>query len=785
MFRNYLLITWRNLIRNRSYSAINLLGLALGLACVMLIGLWIQSELSMNRFHEKGNRLFRLWENQTYSNGFILSTISTPGPMAAKLQADFPEIERAVRVNWGTDKLVTLGSQSFNEEGYYADPGFFDIFTFPLLHGAVDEALKEPGKIAVSESLAHKYFGTDEVVGKILRIDNEQDYTINAVFRDPPATSTLDFDFLLPMSEYERDNPGFAEQWNNNSVQTYLLLSEGAMAAHLEAKIESFLRDNSDQGNTSLFLQAYPDTYLYTDYRDGKYQGGGRITYVRMFAAIGLFILLIACINFMNLSTARSATRAREVGIRRVSGAGRGLLVRQFLGESLLMSAIAGIIAIGVVQGVLPAFNRLFALQLSFNLLRPEVWLGIGTAVVVAGLLAGSYPAFFLSRFQPVDVFKGVIHTGKGAFWFRKGMVTAQFAISTFLIISTLVIYRQMEHVRNKNLGYQKENLLYFRADGAVPERYELLKAELEQLPAVEAVSSSFGLIYSWGNNTSGVSWPGKDPDKSILFQVIPIGFDFLETIGASLADGRDLSKANPADSVNFLINETAAALMGLDKPVGQRITVSGQEGEVVGLVRDFRVTSLRNNQDPVILGIAPGLRFVYLRLNADDIQQALADIGAVVGRHNPGYPFEFSFVDQQYEKMYRSEQRVSALSRLFAFISIFVSCLGLFGLAAFTAEQRNKEVSIRKVLGATVAQLSALLSREFLVLVLLGFALAIPVAWYLMRGWLENFASHVGLDWWVFGLSGLLAVLIALGTVSYHAVRTAVRNPAEALRSE
>ena len=785
MFRNYLLITWRNLIRNRSYSAINLLGLALGLACVMLIGLWIQSELSMNRFHEKGDRLFRLWENQTYSNGFVLSTLSTPGPMAARLQADFPEIERAVRVNWGTDKLFTLGDQSFNEEGYYADPGFFDIFTFPLLHGRAGEVLKEPGKIAVSESLARKYFGTDAVVGKALRINNEQDYTIDAVFQDPPATSTLDFDFLLPMSEYERDNPGFAEQWNNNSVQTCLLLSEGADAAQLEAKIESFLRDNSDQGNTSLFLQPYPDTYLYTDYRDGKYQGGGRITYVRMFAAIGLFILLIACINFMNLSTARSATRAREVGIRRVSGAGRGLLVRQFLGESLLMSAIAGIIAIGVVQGVLPAFNRLFALELSFNLLRPEVWLGIGTAVVVAGLLAGSYPAFFLSRFQPVDVFKGVIHTGKGAFWFRKGMVTAQFAISTFLIISTLVIYRQMEHVRNKNLGYQKENLLYFRADGAVPDRYELLKAELEQLPAVEAVSSSFGLVYSWGSNTSGVSWPGKDPDKSILFQVIPIGFDFLETIGASLADGRDLSRANPADSVNFLINETAATLMGLDKPVGQRITVSGQEGEVVGLVRDFRVTSLRNNQDPVILGIAPGLRFVYLRLNTADIQQALADIGAVVGRHNPGYPFEFSFVDQQYEKMYRSEQRVSALSRLFAFISIFVSCLGLFGLAAFTAEQRNKEVSIRKVLGATVAQLSALLSREFLVLVLLGFALAIPVAWYLMRGWLENFASHVGLDWWVFGLSGLLAVLIALGTVSYHAVRTAVRNPAEALRSE
>lgn len=785
MLKNYLKIAWRNLLRNRSYSAINLLGLALGLACVMLIGLWIRSELSMNRFHEKGDRLFRLWENQEYSNGYILSTISTPGPMAAKLQADFPEIERAVRFNWGAEKLFTLGDQSLNEKGYYADAGFFDIFTFPLLHGRADEVLKEPGKVVVSESLARKYFGTDDAVGKVLRIDNEQDYTISGVFQDPPPVSTLDFDFLLPMVEYERDNPGFAEQWNSNSVRTYLLLSEGADAGQLGEKIEGFLRQNSDQGNTSLFLQPYPDTYLYTDYRDGKYQGGGRITYVKMFGAIGLFILLIACINFMNLSTARSATRAKEVGIRRVSGAGQALLVRQFLGESLIMSALAGIIAVGIVEAALPAFNRLFSLELSFDLLSLKVWLAIIGIIVSAGLLAGSYPAFFLARFQPVDVFKGVVNTGKGAFWFRKGMVTAQFAISTFLIISTLVIYRQMEHVRNKNLGYQKENLVYFRADGAIPEHYDVLKAELQELPAVEAVSSSTGLVYSWGNNTSGVSWPGKDPDKDILFQTIPIGFDFLETIGATLVDGRDLSRANPADSSNFLINETAAALMGLDKPVGQRITVSGTEGEVVGLVKDFQVTSLHNNQDPVILGIGQSIRYLYLRLNTDDIQQALANIGAVVGRHNPGYPFEFSFVDQEYEKMYRSEQRVSALSRLFAFISIFVSCLGLFGLAAFTAEQRNKEVSIRKVLGASVAQLSALLSGEFLQLVLLGFALAIPIAWYLMHSWLEDFASHVGLEWWVFGLSGLLAALIALGTVSFHAIRAAVKNPADALRSE
>lgn len=785
MLKNYLKITWRNLLRNRSYSAINLLGLALGLACVILIGLWIRSELSMNRFHEKGGRLYRLWENQEYSNGFVLSTISTPGPMAAKLQSVFPEIEQAVRINWGAEKLFTLGSQSMNEEGYYADAGFFDIFTFPLLHGSAEEALKEPGKVAVSETLARKYFGTDEAVGKVLRIDNEQDYTVSAVFRDPPASSTLDFDFLLPMVEYERDNPGFAEDWNSNSVQTCLLLSEGAAARQLETKIEGFLRENSDQGNTSLFLQPYADTYLYTDYRDGKYQGGGRITYVKMFGAIGLFILLIACINFMNLSTARSATRAREVGIRRVSGAGRGMLVRQFLGESLIMSALAGLISIGLVHGILPSFNRMFSLELSFGLYSADTWLGIAAAVALAGFLAGSYPAFFLARFQPVDVFKGVISTGKGAFWFRKGLVITQFAISTFLIISTLVIYRQMAHIRNKNLGYQKENLVYFRADGAAPERYDILKAGLQELPSVEAVSSSTGLVYSWGNNTSGVSWPGKDPDKDILFQTIPIGFDFLETIGATLIEGRDLSRANPADSSNFIINETAAALMGLDKPVGQRITVSGQEGEVVGLVKDFMVSSLHNNQDPVIMGIGQDVQYVYLRLNTDDIQQALADIGSVVQRHNPGYPFEFSFVDQEYEMMYRSEQRVSALSRLFAFISIFVSCLGLFGLAAFTAEQRNKEVSIRKVLGASVAQLSALLSREFLLLVLLGFALAIPAAWYLMHGWLANFASRTGLDWWIFGLSGLLTVMIALGTVSFHAIRAAVKNPAEALRSE
>jgi putative ABC transport system permease protein len=553
----------------------------------------------------------------------------------------------------------------------------------------------------------------------------------------------------------------------------------------VSAKLTNFLKERSDQGNADLFLQSLSDQYLRTDFKDGKYQGGGRIVYVRMFALIAVFILLIACINFMNLATARSATRAREVGVRRVVGADRTQLIAQFLGESLMLSFIAGAMAVILVQALLPAFNRVFQLELAFDLSDGMVWAALLLVAVFTGVVAGSYPAFFLSKFRPVQVLKGVTRTGKGALWFRKGMVVAQFAIAAFLIISTLTIYRQMEMVRNKNLGYQKENLLYLPVNGTLWEKYQTVKSELLQLPGVSSISSSNGLVFNWGNNTSGVSWEGKDPEDNILFQTIPTGFDFLETLGAELASGRDFSQAFPADSSNYIINEESARLMGLSDPVGQRLSVNGEEGQIIGVVKDFHVGTLQRMQDPVILMVRPWMNYIYVRLQTDDIQKALTGIEQVIARHNPVYPFEYSFVDQEYEQLYRGEQRISALSRLFAFLSVFVSCLGLFGLASFSAEQRTKEIGIRKVLGASAAQLFAMLSREFLLLVLIGFGFAIPFAWSLMSKWLESFAYRIDLTAWMFLGAGVAALLIALFTVSFQSVRAARSNPVKALKYE
>jgi putative ABC transport system permease protein len=784
MFKNYLKIAWRHLLSNKSHSIINLAGLALGLACTMVILMWIRRELSVDQYHADLDRIYRIMENQSYSGGKIYTFAATPGPMAPAMKENYPEVEYASRVDWGSANLFRLGDQSFRERGHYTDPDFLRIFTIPFKYGDPNTAIDRPRTVAISEAMAEKYFGDGNPVGESIWVDDTMNYQVTGVFEDLPDHSTFQFDFLMPYEDYFERNQ-WLTNWNSNGIRTYLKLMPGTKGEAFAAKVDDFVVQNSNQGNVELLLQPFRDVYLRTDYQDGQYQGGGRITYVRLFAIIAAFILIIACINFMNLTTAQSARRAKEVGIRRVSGATKQRLVGQFLGESLLLTFIAGLLATGMVALILPYFNQLFDVELGVALLDGWSALGLLGLLVMTGLLAGSYPAFFLARFEPVRVLKGLTKRGGGALWLRKGMVIAQFAIATFLILSTVVIYKQMAYLRNKNLGYKKENLLTIRMMGQMWDKYETIKAELLRRPGVEAVSASNGYVYAWGNNTSNFSWQGKDPDENILFQTMTVDYDFLETIGAELLEGRSFSKEHPSDSANFVINQRSAELMGMASPAGQSLTYGNAKGTIIGLVRDFHVTSLYNEQDPVIMVLRPFKNFIYVRIRPEDVTATLARIEQTVEQHNPAYPFEFQFVDQEYDKLYRSEQRTSALSKIFAFLAIFVSCLGLFGLAAFATQQRTKEIGIRKVMGATVVQLSSLLSKEFLMLVLTGFLLATPVAWYMTRQWLMDFAYRISIEWWMIALAGMLALLIAFATVSIQTVRAASRNPVKALRYE
>ncbi|MDX1941647.1 MAG: ABC transporter permease [Saprospiraceae bacterium] len=784
MFKNYLTITLRNLLKNRINSTINILGLALGLTGAMVIALWIQRELSMDQFHTKADRLYRVMEHQTYSNDFVLTVFATPGPLVPALKAEIPEIEKATRITWGDQLLFTVGDKAFKENGHYADEDFFQMFSFKMLHGDANTALKQPTSIAISEDLANKYFNTSNAIGKIIRINNIENYQVSAVFANVPDQSTLQFDFVLPVESFVQKND-WLKSWNSNGIQALIQLREGTDANALEAKLKNFLKDHSDQKRAVLDLINMSDTYLRMDYKDGKYQGGGRIVYVRLFAIIALFLILIACINFMNLSTARSALRAKEVGIRRVTGAVRGQLFGQFLGESLIMSFISGLIAIGLTALILPWFNHLFETEIVLKINNPNFWLAWLTIVILTGLLSGSYPALFLSSFQPIEVFKGVVKTGKGAVWFRQGLVVTQFAIAIFLVVGTLVIYNQMSYIRNKNLGYNKDNLLYIPSNETLSANYEVVKSELKQIPGIQDVTTSDGLVYSWGSNTPDFSWEGKNPDQDILFNHIGTSYDFVKTIGAELKAGRDFSKEFATDSVNFIINEESARLMGMSDPVGKSLTWGDTKGQIIGLVKDFSINSLHTAQQPVILYLQPFINVLYVRIDGQNVSNTLAQMEKVVKKHSPAYPFEYKFVDEEYDQLYRSEKRISALSRAFAILAIFVSCLGLFGLAAFTAEQRTKEIGIRKVLGASVTSLVTLLSTDFLKLVLISTLIAFPLGWWAMNQWLERFAYRIELSWWIFVIAGVLAVLIAMLTVSSQAIRAAVANPADSLKSE
>ncbi len=789
MLRNYLKIAWRNLIRNKTFSAINILGLALGMASSLLIFLWIRDELSVGKLYENSANLYRVMENEI-ADGRIVTDEDTPGILADELKRQFPEVQYAAGLSAKQGHVLMVGDNVSRQTGCYAGADWFRIYSIPLLAGTAATALNAPNNLAISRKVAEAYFGTaQKALGKSIRFDNETDYQVTAVFENLPVHSLEQYDFLLNWNNFLKQNT-WLTGWENGGPDTRLALRPGSDPAKVNARLKRFLKgrnkDISATFDIQLFLQPETEAYLYANFKNGQ-RDGGRIEYVRLFTLVAVFLLLIAGINFMNLATARSAKRAREVGVRKVIGAERASLIGQFMGEALLLTTLALVLALVVVGGLLPLFNELTEKQLTLPLNQPAFWALLIGLLITTSALAGSYPALFLSALSPVRVLKGTLRFGASAQLVRRGLVVFQFVLSMLMIVETVVVYRQLHYIQTKNLGYDRENLINIPGSGEVAKNYRTFKQELLRLSGIQGVTHSVSDPLQNGSTTDGVFWPGKDPGLAIQFNNTVVGYEYTKTMKIKVLRGHDFSPDFGTDTTNYLINQAAAKRIGYKEPVGQPLRFGTHPGKIVGLIEDFHFNSLHVAIRPLIirLGETWWPNNILVRTQPGQTKQALVSIEALWRKLNPKLPFTYSFVDTDYQKLYKSETVVGTLATLFAGLAIFIACLGLFGLAAFTAEQRTKEIGVRKVLGASVASIVRLLSQDFLKLVVIAILVATPVAWYAMNQWLQGFAYKVDISWWVFALSGLLAVGIALLTVSYQSIKAALMNPVKSLRSD
>ncbi len=798
MLKNYFKIAIRNLLRQKAFSFINIAGLATGMACSILILLWVQDELSYDRFHEHSNRIYRI---TTETQGFHAA--STNAPLPAAMQAQMPEVKNAARLlrNDRSETLLTVGERTFEEKAvFYADSTFLQMFSFPLLHGDRRTALSRPDGLLLTERTARKYFGTADALGRTIRMDHQHDFLVVGVLRDIPANSHLQFDVILPMSFRARTDKNLIDNyWYNYNFFGYVQLDPGvktspASLMALEKRMNDIFKKNAPDTEATMHLQPLPEIHLRSSFI-ADVEGHGNPQYVRIFAVVAVFVLLVACINFMNLATARSARRAKEVGLRKVIGANRKQLIGQFLGESLLLTFVSMLLAVVLVQAVLPAFNGLSGKALTLSLTDTKLFGGLLLLFLVTSLVSGSYPAFFLSAFQPVKVLKGgVTKVGSGTVFFRNGLVVVQFVVSIVLIVGTAVVYNQLQHIKTINLGYDKANLLYLPLKGDLPGSLPVFRTELERNPALNDYTAVSHLPSSLTGSTMAVEWEGKDPEVQQQIPVLGVDESFLEVFRIQLPAGRNFAKNAKADTASFIVNEKALQVMGIktESAVGKPFTLWGTKGRIIGVVKDFNFKPIHQPIEPIILWFSPSnlwykpaYGYMVVRTKPGQTEAAIAGAKQIWQKLNPTYTFDYGFLDQDLDRLYRAEQRMGRIFNAFALLAIFISCLGLYGLAAFTAEQRTKEIGIRKVLGASVSSVVSLLSKDFLKLVLLANILAWPLAGYVMHQWLQNFAYRIDLSWGIFALAGVAALLIALFTVSFQAIKAAVANPVKSLRSE
>ncbi len=788
MLKIYFKVTVRNLLRNGFYSIINIAGLAIGITCSILILLWVYDETTYDRFIPKSDRLYQVWARAYFDNK-ISSWTSVPLPTYEAMKTADSHIKRAAVTDWSYPHLLTVTDNRLMKVGYYASEEFLEMFEFPLLRGDAAQVLDDPRSIVLTEATAKALFGDEDPINKVVRIDNENDLKVTGILKDIPRNSSFEFDFLMPwkfreqISEWVREN---TTNWGNYSFQVFVELNDPADEEAVESTVKLMLQEHGEtETKPEFFLYPMQRWRLYSSFENGV-ESGGMIDYVRMFTLIAVFILVIACINFMNLATARSERRAREVGIRKSVGSGKTELVLQFIGESTFISLIAFAIAVGMALLLLPAYNQLVQKQLYIDFTSPVFWTFAAAIVLTTGLFAGSYPAFYLSAFQPVKVLKGKPTIGKGASTPRKVLVTVQFGFSILLIVGTLVIYQQIQVLKGRQLGYDQENLMSVQYTNEVAKSYRPIKLELLQTGVVEAVTKSNSQITDINSNNF-LGWPGKPEDLRVIFTTIATEYDYTRTMGIKLMEGRDFSEDFKSDTSAILINKAAAELMKLPDPIGTELPLWGGTRKLIGIVDDVLMGSPHQPVKPMFIILDPNwIDVVTVRLSKPkDLQSSINIVKGIFEKHAPAYPFEYKFADVEFQKKFTTINLTSQLARLFAVLTIVITGLGLFGLAAYTAEQRTKEIGIRKVLGASVTSLVQLMSREFSILVVVSFVVASPAAWWLLNKYLEQYPIHTEISWWVFPVTGAIALTFALAIVSTQALRAAHANPANSLRNE
>jgi putative ABC transport system permease protein len=788
MLRNYFRVAFRNLLRSKGFSFINILGLSIGMASALIILLWVENEWSYDRFYPNSSRLYVVWNKDKWTNDTVCWP-TTPKIMGDFLKKDYPQIEKSSRINWTQTLLFSVGEKRLNVQGTMVDPDFLSMFSVPFVKGNPTTALNDPSSIVITEALAKKLFGQDDVIGKTVKLDNKDVFNVSGVIKDLPGNTEFSYEFLTPWSYMVRRGDDDSS-WGNNSTRNIVLLKPNTDIKALNENIKDItIHHEGPDGTTRVFLYPLSREHLFSNFENGK-QVGGRIEMVRTFLLIAIFILAIACINFMNLSTARSERRAKEVGIRKTVGALKESLIFQFLLESVLLAVFAGILALGLVWVCLDPFNNLTRKHLFLDFGNPMFTVYILGFILFTGLLAGSYPAFFLSRFRPVEVLKGTFKKVNALVTPRKVLVVFQFTIAIALIICTFIVLKQLRYAQARENGYDKNNLLYVFMQGDAQKNMPLIKNELRDKGVITSVSlTSSPISQSW-SNTWGINWQGKPPgDKTIINSYNTDG-QLVATMGMHILQGRDIDLLDyPTDTTAVILNESAVTAMRFKSPIGQVIGYPGNpQFHVIGVVKDFIIESPFEPVRPMVMWGPKYSNFntVHFKLNpAHSTKDNLAVMEKIFKKYNPEYPFEYNFVDKEYARKFSDETTTATLAGLFAALTIFISCLGLFGLAAYMAEARVKEIGVRKVLGASVTNLTTLLSKDFVVLVLFSIVFATPLAWYFMNKWLQDYKYRTHIDVWIFVVAGFLAILISILTVSYQAIKAAMGSPIRSLRSE
>ncbi|MEP3389655.1 MAG: ABC transporter permease [Reichenbachiella sp.] len=788
MLKNFLKITLRNLFKNKLYSAINIMGLSIGIVCSILIWLWVSDELSFDKFIPKYKNLHQVWVHATFDNK-INTWQSIPLPTYEAMKTAHSSVVNSVVTGWGGDRLLTVDDTRLLKRGYYASEEFLEMFEYPLLSGDPAIVLDDPHSIVISESLAQTLFKNEDPLGQVIRFEDQVNLNVTGILKDVPANSSFEFEFLVPWKQREMLSEWVVRNktnWGNYSFQVFVELNDEKAQGAVDEAIATMLADNGeDDMPRTLFLHPLGKWRLHSNFINGEIKEG-RNDHVKLFSVIAIFILIIACINFMNLATARSERRAREVGIRKSLGSTRKYLILQFIGESLIISLISFVLAVLLAELVLPAYNNLVDKSLFINYKSLEFWqIGLGI-VFITGVLSGSYPAFYLSSFRPVETLKGTIKIGKGATSPRKVLVVMQFGFSILLLVSTVVIFRQIELVKDRDLGYDQSNLISVDYSDELAENYDVLKNQLLQSGAVDAVTRSNSRITSINSNNF-LSWPGKPKNLKVIFTTISTEYDYTKTMGIDVLHGRDFSKEFVTDTSAIVINKAALDLMGLEDPIGTTLDLWGDKRQLIGVVDNVIMGSPYKEVKPMFMIVNPDwINAITVRLkNNNNLNENLKTVEAIFDRYNPAYPFDYQFADVEFQRKFDTINMTQRLATIFSLLAIFITGLGLFGLASFTAEQRTKEIGIRKVLGASITGLIALMSKDFSKLVLIGFVLSAPITWYLLDQYLDRYPIRVDVQWWIFPVIGVIALIFSLLIVGNQALRVARSNPATSLRDE